>query len=81
MPTISDNPFLDLLVAVNDKINMHGYRAFATVVDALTGMKPSQRFDGKPAWITSEQCLYRFIGGTADSNFVPDDPGGFWNVT
>ena len=56
---------------------------FPTVLAALTDgatvdgqPKPriagTRRYEGLAVWITEEQKLYRFIGGTADTNFVPD---------
>jgi len=37
---------------------------------------PTRRYDGMPVWLQDEECLYRFIGGTADSNFIPDPGSG-----
>jgi hypothetical protein len=36
------------------------------------GIGPLRRYDGLAVWITSENKLYRFIGGTTEAHFVVD---------
>jgi len=42
---------------------------------AETFIAPLRRYDGLAVWIKSEKKLYRFVGGTAQANFVPDAAG------
>ena len=78
MATTLKIPISTFLSAMNAKIDSRGQRSFATVAAALSGLAPSQRVEGLPVWIASERRLYRFVGGTHNSNFVPDVSGFPW---
>jgi hypothetical protein len=45
---------------------------FDTVANALAEVGEPRRRDGLAIWITSEKLLYRFVGGTADTDFVQE---------
>jgi hypothetical protein len=56
---------------------------FDTVAEVLETLAFGRRFDGLSIWIRKEKRKYRFIGGTANSHFVPDlvGPGSMvWRV-